>query len=311
MAITSYGVIAALGKALADTPKSNALSSLAPKFASQLPAGDTEKMDFLGMVPGLREWLGPRSAKRPLEHKYGITLKKFESTIDLPLDWINNAKNDQIQGLIAGLALRYNQWYGSRVARLINVAETELCFDGAAFFATTHSWGDSGTISNRTTFNAAVSNEPTANEAASAIVTAVSAMTAFRDDRGEPINEGMTDLIVLAPAGSVIAASAMQAIKEKNLDTGTGVRANPVMGLEQNLRFMSSARLTQNRLYLINGTAGAIPFAFLENMQDFKKSSKAADSDFEHDNDAWQFGIKAVGEAGFGRFTDALNIEFN
>ena len=90
MAITDYGVKAALGRALETTPQSDKLANLAFKVQSQLPAGDGEKLDFLGMVPALREWVGARSAKKPLEHKYSVTLKKFESTVELPLDWINN-----------------------------------------------------------------------------------------------------------------------------------------------------------------------------------------------------------------------------
>ena len=105
MAITDYGVKAALGRALESTPQSDKLANLAFKVQSQLPAGDGEKLDFLGMVPALREWVGARSAKKPLEHKYSVTLKKFESTVELPLDWINNDKTGLVQSQMSMLIL--------------------------------------------------------------------------------------------------------------------------------------------------------------------------------------------------------------
>lgn len=310
MAITDYGVKAALGRALESTPNSDALANLAFKVQSQLPAGDGEKLDFLGMVPALREWIGARSAKKPLEYKYNVVLKKFESTVQLPLDWINNDKTGLVQAQMTMLSQRYNpQWYGKRVAALLNNGETGTAFDSVAFFANTHSWGDSGTVDNLLTYNASTANAPTANEAASAIVEAVSALMGFLDDRGEPINEGMSNLTIVAPTGA-IGAAVMQAVKEKNLDTGTGVRTNPVLGLGLTITPVVSARITVNRMFCINSSPGAVPFVFIENTGEFKRTMKGPGSDFEHDNDAWEVGLKAVGEAGYGRFTDATSTEF-
>lgn len=310
MAITDYGVKAALGRALESTPNSDLLANLAFKVQSQLPAGDGEKLDFLGMVPALREWVGARSAKKPLEHKATVVLKKFESTVQLPLDWINNDKTGLVQSQMSMLSQRYNpQWYGKRVATLINAAETGLAFDGIAFFASNHAWGDSGTIDNLLEYNASTADAPTANEAASAIVEAISAMQGFKDDRGEPVNENMSVVTIVAPTGA-IGAAVTQAVKEKNLDTGTGVRTNPVLGLGLTINVLVSARITVQRMFCINSSPGAVPFVFIENTGEFKKTMKGPGSDFEHDNDAWEVGIKAVGEAGYGRFTDATNTQF-
>lgn len=310
MAITDYGVKAALGKALESTPNSDKLANLAFKVQSQLPAGDGEKLDFLGMVPALREWVGARSAKKPLEFKYNVVLKKFESTVQLPLDWINNDKTGLVQSQMSMLSQRYNpQWYGKRVAALLNAGATDLSFDGKAFFANDHAWGESGTIDNLLEHNGATADAPTANEAATAIVEAVSALSGYKDDRGEPINETMTSVTIVAPTGA-IGAAVMQAVKEKNLDTGTGVRTNPVLGLGLTIDVVVSARITVQRMFVVNSSPGAVPFVFIENTGEFKRTMKGPGSDFEHDNDAWEVGLKAVGEAGYGRFTDATSTQF-
>ena len=310
MAITDYGVKAALGRALEQSPSSDKLANLAFKVQSQLPAGDGETLDFLGMVPALREWIGPRSAKKPLEHRYSIVLKKFESTVQLPLDWINNDKTGLVQQQMSMLSMRYNpQWYGKRIAALLNTGATATGFDGKAFFADDHTWGDSGTVDNLLGYNAGTADAPTANEAATAIVEAVGALMGFKDDRGEPINEAMTSLTIVAPTGA-IGAAVLQAVKEKNLDTGTGVRTNPVLGLGLNIDVLVSARITVQRMFCVNSSPGAVPFVFIENTGEFKRTMKGPGSDFEHDNDAWEVGIKAVGGAGYGRFTDATSTQF-
>lgn len=311
--ITDYGVKGLLYKALAVTPESDKLSNLARYVPSELPAGAAEKLDFLGMVPALRKWIGPRIAKKPNEYHYTVTLDKFESTIDLPLDWVNNDKTRQVQQSASSLVQRYNpQWRAARIARLINAANTELCFDGLSFFNTAHVWGDSGTINNALTFPAATGTTPTANEAANAIVAMFAALVAFKDDRGEPMNEDITAVTIVVPGGNaVLSAAVWQAVSETNLDTGTGVRTNPVKGLPVKIDIVQSVRITlTDRIVMVNASPNACPFAFLENTADFRLTSKAAGSDFEHDNDAWEYGIKAVGEAGFGRFTDAVQTEF-
>lgn len=315
--ITDYGVKGLLYKALAATPQSDKIANLAQRVMSTLPAGAAEKLDFLGMVPALRRWVGNRSAKKPNEYHYTVTTDKFEGTIDLPMDWINNDKTGQVARAASQLVTRYNpQWAGARVANLINNSSSGtlgLCFDGLSFINASHVWGDSGTINNAQTFGCASAGNPTANEAANAIVKAFQTLVAFKDDRGEPINENITKVAIVVPGGNAtIAAAVLQACTMPNLDTGTGVRVNPVMGLPVEFEVISSVRVTlTNRMHLYNVSPDAVPFAFLENKADFRLTSKAAGSDYEHDNDAWQYGVKAVGEAGYGRFTDVVEILFN
>jgi phage major head subunit gpT-like protein len=311
--ITDYGVKGLIYKALAETPMSDRLATLARRVDSTLPAGSAEKLDFLGMVPALRRWVGSREAKRVLAYAYTVITDKYESTIDIPLDWINNDKTGQVAQAAGQLVRRYNpQWISARVAYLLNNAASLLCFDGKAFFATDHSWGDSGTIDNKIVYNGSSANNPTAIEAASAIVAAYNAMMAFKDDRGEPTNENMSKAVLLVPAGvaTTIASAVYQAVKQDRLDTGAGVLDNPVKGLPCAFEVVSTPRYTQSRMLMINDSPDACPLAFIENKADFSLTSKANGSDYAHDSDAWQYGIKAVGEAGFGRFTDAISTEF-
>ncbi len=297
MAITDYGVKGLIYKALADTPESDKLAMLAKRVDSALPAESTEVLDFIGMVPALREWVGGRSAKRPLAYKPTVTLKKFESTIDVPLDWVNNDKTGQVSQASGQLVRRYNpQWTSARVARLINLGGTLTTgIDGKTFYATDHVWGESGTINNALTFAAATGTTPTVLEAAQAIVAAYNALVAFKDDRGEPMNEDVTEITLVVAGGTALAATIAQAVSMALIDTGSGSVNNPVMGLPVKINVVATVRVTLvDRFVMINASANACPFVFLENHADFKLTSKASGSDYEHDNDAWQYGIKAT-----------------
>lgn len=313
MAITDYGVKAILTKALAATPQSDLLAALALRVSSQLPAGSAEKLDFIGHVPALQEWVDKRTSNGLTPYPYTVTLKKFEGTFQVPLDWINNDKTDGIKLRAGDLAKRYNpQWVSKRVANLINNGAATACFDGQFFFDTDHTWGKSGTLDNDITFNASDHTAPTAYEAAQAIVKAVNQFYTFKDDQGEPINEGITDVTIAVAAGTNLAAALAIAISQDNVDTGTGVVSNPIRGLQVKVKLVASTRITlSNAFAVINSTPGAAPFAFIENTNDFNMTMKGAGSDFEHDNDAWEYGIKAVGEAGYGLFTDAVLMTLN
>lgn len=312
MAITDYGVKGILHKALADTPNTDQIAALARREDSGLPAGSSEKLDFLGTVPAMREWISKRSSTHPVEYNYQVTLKKFENTIFLPLDWINNDKTGKVREASNGLAKRYMQWPAAQVAALINVGESTNAFDGQFFFDTDHVWGKSGTINNDLTFNAVDHTNPTVYEVAQALVRAVNAFSAFKDDQGEPLNEDITEVTVLVQAGTNLAAALNSAIQLPNVDTGAGVIANPVRGLPYTMKFVSSTRITLNdRFVVVNSSPNACPFVFLENKADYAVTGKGAGSDFEHDNDGWEYGIKANGAAAYGRFTDAVLMTLN
>lgn len=310
--ITDYGVKGILHKALGVQPQSTNLAAIPKRVDSQLPAGSSEKLDFLGAVPAMRQWIGARSAKTPLSFNYSVSLNKYEDTLLIPLDWIKNDKTGNVQSSMSSLATRYRiDWPAALVAALLNNAASGTAYDGVAFISDSRTIGDSGTIDNNLTYDASAT--PTAQEAAAAILQAFNQMTGFKDDRGQPCNEDMTDVTVVACGGTGAAAALRQACVDSIL-LGTTPAPNPVMGLGVNIRFVASPRITIGSglgWFLINTSPNACPLAFIENTGEFLVSTKGAGSDFEHDNDAWEMGLKAVGAAAYGRPQDVVYTLFN
>jgi hypothetical protein len=315
--ITDYAVKALIGQGLRSksTPMSDAIDRLAVVVPSLLPAGSKEDLSFLGAIPAFRKWIGTREAKKVLQQLFSAALEKYENTVDIPLDWINNDKSNQVAEIAGGLATSKRRWKTRLLFDLLNAAGgTTLgsAFDTKAFYATDHVWGKS-TYDNTLAPVAATGTSPTANESADAIVAAIQRLYSFNDDQGEPINEDISELTLIT--GTTIGAFLLQGAKEQRIDTGAGVRDNPVMGMlganNVKLNVIISPRYTVSAAFdLINTSAGACPLLFIENSGDGKPTSMAAGSDYEHTNDAWQYGLKAVGVAAFGRFTDAVRSTF-
>lgn len=313
--ITDYGVKALIGAGLRNkaTPMSDLIDQLAPTVDSQVPAGQTERLDFLGAIPALRKWIGSRQAKRVLQQLQTAVLEKHEATVDIPLDLVRNDKSGQVGEIAGALPMSLRRWKTKLLFELLSAADgTTLgtAFTGKSFFATDHSW-NGRTYDNDLTHAAATGTAPTANEAADAICEAIQKLYSFVDDQGEPINEDMSRLVIVV--GTTIGNAIFQAVNQATIDTGAGTRDNPVVGWKRGLAIdvLVSPRYTDADAFaMLNASPGACPMVFVENQGERMLTSKAAGSDYEHDQDAWQYGVKAVGVGAYGRITDAVLMTF-
>lgn len=322
MAITDYYCRGVIAKVLTTTPMSNGLNALAVNINSMLPAGSSERLDFLGTIGPMREWQGTRDPQQPAEYNYTIKNRKFELTAFLPLDWIKNDKTGNVNQVFGQLGGRMAQWKAKLIADLINngtAGGSYTAFDGLAFFNSSHVYGTSNsvTVNNIVSFTTGAGPANiTAYEAAKSLVKAIQQIMTFLDDRGEPVNEDITALTVVVPAvaNSQMAGVFYQAVNLPKLDTGSGSVDNPVFGVKQQIptiNLLVTPRVTGTAAYLVNTSPNAVPFVFQENIGERLMTAKGAGSDFEHDHDGWEYGIKTVGNAGYGRFTDALQIAYS
>lgn len=315
--ITDYQCRGILAKILTTTPLSNGLAALAFNIDSALPSGSSERLDFLGTIAPMREWIGTRTPVDPVEYNFSIKNRKFESAVLLKKDWLVNDKTGNIAMAQSQLANRYAQWRPKLIADLMNNAAaggTYLAFDGQPYYSASHVYNGIA-VNNVVAF--ATGAGPaliTAYEAAKSLVKAIQQIMTFLDDRGEPINEDITDLTIVVPAigNSQMAAVFYQAINLPKLDTGSGSVDNPVFGIGKafNIHLLVSPRITGTAVHVLNTSANAVPFVFQENKAERLMTIKGPGSDFEHDHDAWEQGMKSVGNAGFGRFTDGVQLQY-
>jgi phage major head subunit gpT-like protein len=305
MTIQDYGVKAALGKALSiATPLSNTLSNLAFRISSELGENMSENHIILGAPPAMREWKEKRQLRQLIQFPLKIENKLFETSVAWPVSWQRNDKTGLIDQAIANLQARYAQWPGVQVAGLINDGTTGLSgIDGKAYFADDHTWGGN-TIDNLIGTDITTTTAPTAYEAAKIIMDDYQALMGFVDDTGDPCNEGMTDLTIVVR--HTMAGAFKAAVLNQALDTGSGSVDNPLWGLRDQLRIhvIASPRITATGTsYAFNTTPTlGMPFVFQENLAERRITFK----DDEHDNNRYEYGVKAVGGCGYGHFVHAV-----
>lgn len=107
----------------------------------------TEEYGWLGQFPGLREWVGERVLRSISEHGYTIRNKKFEATVEVIRDDIEDDHYGVYRPLFAEMgrsaaAHPCEMTFGA----LKNGFET-VCYDGQYFFDGDHP-GPDGSVSN-------------------------------------------------------------------------------------------------------------------------------------------------------------------
>ena len=278
----------------------------------------SETYKWLGMSPVMREWIGGRKAKGFRENGITITNKKFEATMDLPIDWLRRDKTGQIQVRIDEMASRAVSHWGSLLSTLISngTGETSgLCYDGQYFFDIDHSEGASGTQLNLlaaaqvAALDVTTTTKPTATEAIDAILGVIAYMLTYKDDQGEPMNsEAKEFLVMTAP---VLWAPLTKAIFG---NTDSAAASNVIKELEKDgfrVSLAANPRLSYTTQFVTFRTdAPAAPF-IRQSEEDITMSAKAEGSEYAHDNDAYQYGIKALRNVGYGYWQYASHSTFS
>jgi phage major head subunit gpT-like protein len=303
--ITSRQVIGDLRLALSQDVGNTWIDPVSMMFTSDQ---ESEEYAWLGMPPAMREWVGGRHAKGLRESGMTIRNKKFEATLEIPVDWMRRDKTGQIQLRIGEMAERANAHWASLLSTLLIAGETALCYDGQYFFDTDHLEGDSGSQSNKINYDIATTTAPTAAEMTSAILNSIEKMLAFKDDQGEPMNEGASEFLIMVPVpfmSATFAALGAQVISQ----TSNLVQAvSSIGGLT--VRAAVNTRLTWTTKFATFRTDGGAKALIRQQEQDVMISAVAEDSELEFTKDVHQYGIKANRNVGYGYWQKGILTTF-
>lgn len=129
----------------------NAFSGVKPVWASVATlvpsSAKTENYGWLGQMPRLREWVGDRQVKSIAASGYAITNKKFESTIGVPREDVEDDSFGVFASLFSEMGYAAATHPDELVFALLAAGFTTNCYDGQYFFDTDHPVGD-GVVSN-------------------------------------------------------------------------------------------------------------------------------------------------------------------
>ena len=115
------------------TPQWQRIATLVPSTTKE------EKYGWLGQFPRLREWVGDRQVKSIALHDYSIKNKKFEATIAVPRDDIDDDSYGLMAPLFQEMGFAAATHPDELVFTLLASGFTTACYDGQYFFDTDHS----------------------------------------------------------------------------------------------------------------------------------------------------------------------------
>lgn len=114
-------------------------TSHALRVASKSQSGNlTEVYHWLGLFPNMREWLGDRVINDIMLHGWSIKNRKFESTVSVPREKMEDDTYGALSPLFQQLGRMTKMHPDSLVFPLLLNGFANLCYDGKPFFCAEH-----------------------------------------------------------------------------------------------------------------------------------------------------------------------------
>lgn len=269
----------------------------------------SEEYKWLGMAPIMRKWIGMRKAKGFRENGIIIRNLDFEATIDVLLKEMRRDKTGQLQVRINDLADRTNAHWAQLLSTDINDGENLDAYDGKKFYATDHEDGKSGVQSNLIDENVAVPLLPTAAELEPILLRAISSMLAYKDDVGEPLQDGASSFTFMTGTG-LLAPMATVLNNPMIVDTN-GSRNNTIVNAMGGFSLTGriNSRITaQDAIYMFR-TDGNTKSLIRQEEEAVKLDVIGEGSELEFNYNKHQYGVKASRNTGTGFWQNTLKIQ--
>ncbi len=267
--------------------------------------GADERYTMLGRVPSVSEWKGERDFKEMRAADWVMTNVLYEESVMIDDTSLEDDRLGQYDIVMPQLGVRMAEHPDILLFNLINSAETGVCYDGAEFFASDHTWGDSGSQSNLLAPTAAVVDNPTSAEFKVAFNAAVAAMFSLKDDRDEFANgliiQGLQNLVVLCPLA--FRQAAYDALTAALISTGG---TNIVLELPK--IYASPAYTSTDSFDIYKNNMPLKPFIFQQRRAIRRQMKHRGASDIEFKGAKFMADSRYV--AGYGQWSAAIRSRF-
>lgn len=167
------------------------------KIATTVPSTTSETdYKWLGQMPRMREWIGEREIQKLATHGYSIKNKKFEMTIAVPRDTIEDDQYGVFTPYFSQMGEAAAMHPDELVFQALKNGFKEMCYDGKAFFSDEHPYGAGGKLKASNLSHSKLSIE-TYEKARTAIMS-------YTGDNEKPLNL-IPNLLVVSPKNEKMA----------------------------------------------------------------------------------------------------------
>ena len=109
------------------------------KIATPVPSSSkSTTYGWLGQFPQFREWIGDRVLRDMAAHGYAIVNKKFESSVSVPRDDIEDDEVGVYGPMFEEMGRASKTHPDELIFALLQAGASTLCYDGQNFFDTDH-----------------------------------------------------------------------------------------------------------------------------------------------------------------------------
>lgn len=270
-----------------------------------------ETYAWLGSSPALREFIGGRTPKELAEVSWVVTNKDYEGSIKIKSKDMRRDKLGMIQVRVNQLADRALDHPAKLLSALIVAGESTVCYDGQYFFDTDHSEGESGSQDNDIVFDISdagtggTATAPSAATIAAAILRAIQQMYTFKDDRGEPMNQGASRFLVMVPVSFM--AAGLEAIYAQ-LTGGGNTNVLKALAGKFSIELVPNPRLNwTTKIAVFRTDEAAKPFILQEeDIPDVVALGEG--SEYEQLNKEQLFGVDWTGNVAYGYWQHACLV---
>lgn len=255
-----------------------------------------EDYGWLGSAPNLSEWLDERQGHGLLEFEYEIPNKDFEATLFVDRNAVEDDQLGAIKTRIKDLAAKARIHPRKLFFNQVMIGETELCYDGSPFFATDHKDSDESGAQSNLVAGAGVSiaNLKADFEKAEAL------MFAYKDDRGEPMNEGNMVLTVFC--------SEQLKSKFEELRTSSQIDSSD-NSMKGRFDLVVSSRFTAKNEWYIANSEGTVKPIIKQNRRGIAFEALEANSESGFTSKLWKYGIDYRVGFGYGLWQKMVKIK--
>lgn len=263
-------------KRFKETPNADVWKQIAMTVNSK---NATEQYAWLGAVPGLREFKDERIPGTLSGYNYSIDNMKWESTLDVDRDVIEDDRTGQIMLAVNSLATKAATHYSKLISTAFDNGFSTNIFDGQYFFDADHTTGSNylGTSKDLNGTN---------------VDDAELLLAGQKDDRGDVQGYRGTHLII----GPGLRAAANALV---NVPTLTGGAANPHYKRYEIVELPYLAT-TNKKWALADLSQGLLPFVLQIRTPITLVSKTDLNSDRAFDKDIFTWGTRARHNAGYG-----------
>lgn len=270
-------------------------SDVMPFTTETTSDGSDEEYGWLGNVANLEEWVDDRQLKGLRNFDYTIPNKHYEGTLQVDRDDMADDRLGQVKVRINDLARKAKTHFRKLFFETLESGTVELAYDGQPFFSNSHLEGDSGLQD-----NLQAGTGTTLAQLKNDIETAEATLLSFKDDQGEPFNEGEIQI------GIICHPTLKSQFKELNTQKQINSSSNSLIGMIKQLTV--SSRLTDVNDWYFSDISPGIKAIIKQKRQDPTFESQEADSEMGFMRKKFAFGIDYRVGVGFGLWQKMIKV---